>query len=254
MKNYIQGSLARAARLVEQQCFAAALAELRPLETHLADCGWGWQLRGLAQFGLGNIAQATAAFEHASLLVPLDPLAQLRLAQCYCLRRQRDVAQVMYRHLATLEMLPEEEIEAIAIGLARVGEHRLALQYCLVQHRRFRGNHKLLYTIAVEMRRLNYDNDEILPFIYQAHRLQPANVFYRIAFAQHLLTAQRRVEATRVLQGVDLDTVHCIPSLEWMRILFSQLSLAEGVEHCRARLQAIAFEANSGYRRPREER
>lgn len=253
MKNYIDGALERISCLIEQARFERALAELRPLEAHLADHGAAWQLRGFAHFGLGDLEQAMAAFEHASLLVPLGSLAQIGLAQCYLQRRQRELAQTIYVHVATFEMLPEKEVEAIAFGLAKVGAGKTALHYCLAQHRRFRGNHKLLYTIAAVMRQLEYDNDEILPFIYQAHRLQPENVCYRIAFAQHLLTAKRFTEATRVLSSVDLDAVQCIPSLERMRMLFARLSLEERADHCRARLQTLAFEASSSYRRPKDE-
>lgn len=238
-------------QLVDRGRFTKALERLGALTVDTADDGYAWQLRGMAHFGLAEYGQAMTAFEHASLLVPLCVEAQSRLAACYMASRRRNVAAVIYEHLATLEMLPEDVVEAVSAGLATTGKHEAALRFCLTQLQQFRGNHKLLYAAAAAMRKLDYDTDEILPLAYQAHRLQPDNVSYRIAFAQHLVSADRSSEAARVLRGIDLDELQCIPSLQRLRLLFESLNELDGAAHCRARLEQIGYELSSTYRAPR---
>lgn len=253
MNAYIEEQLRRVAVMIEQAEFGEALAELRQLEPYTVDDGRAWQLRGFAHFGLGDRRRATAAFESASLLIPLASKAQLRLAQLYLERRRREAAQAIYLHLADRESLPEAEVELVAGGLAAVGAYDEALRFCLAQLGRFDGNHKLSFAAAIAMRRLGRDDAEILNFLQRAHRLQPNDVSYRIALARCLLTENHRSEATRVLDGVDLEATRCIPSLQRMRILFERLNDSERVEHCRARLHAIALQVSSGYRPTKNE-
>lgn len=248
MNAYLEEQLRRVALMIEQAEFGDALAELRPLERYLSDDGRAWELRGLAHFGLGQVDKATRAFESASLLVPLGTTAQVRLAQLYLQRRRREAAAAIYLHLATCETLPEEEAELVAGGLAAVGAFDDALRFCLAQLQRFGGNHKLSYSAACAMRRLGHADNEISKLFGRAHQLQPNNVSYRIALARCLLAENRRAEATRVLSGVDLESTRCIPSLQRLRMLFERLNVAERVEHCRARLTAIAFVVSSSYR------
>jgi tetratricopeptide (TPR) repeat protein len=248
VNTYIEEQLRRVARMIELHEFRDATAELRQLEPYLVDDGRYYRLRGLAHFGLGEFEQATIALETASLLVPLDSAAQIRLAQLYQQRRRREAAKTIYLHLATTESLTEEEVELTTIGLAGVGAVDDALRYSLGQMQRFGRSHKLAFAAADAMRRLGYGDDPILKLIHRAHRLQPDNVSYRIALARSLVSAGRRVEATQILHEVDLDATQCIPSLEWMRMLFERLNVTDGVEHCRARLQAIAYEASSTFR------
>lgn len=253
MNAYIEEQLRRVALMISQEEFGDALAELRQLEAYLADDGRAWQLRGFAHFGLGEFAKATSAFETASLLVPLGTSAQIRLAQLYLRRRRREAAQAIYLHLATCELLPEAEVELVVGGLAGVGAFDDSLRFCLAQLERFAGNHRLQFAAAGAMRRLGHGGDEVLGFLRRAHQLQPHNVGYRIALARCLLTENRRAEAARILDGVDLEATQCIPSLESMRMLFQRLNVVERVEHCRTRLEAIALKVSSGYRPSKHE-
>lgn len=238
--------LERVAKLIAERSYLAALAELRRLGPQLRDNGAAWQLRGCAHFELGNHVLAVAALEKASLLAPLGALAQCQLARCYLRSGHPDLAHTIYTHLATIELLPEAEVESTASGLSAVGDHNAALHFCLAQLRRFRGNHKLLHAVAAAMRHLEYANDEILPFAYQAHQLQPGNVRYRIALAELLLSVDRLPEAGRVLEGVNVDAVKCMYSLEQMHRMFEKLSDFEAMARCEARKQQIAFEVSSG--------
>ncbi|MBB74562.1 MAG: hypothetical protein CMJ75_08620 [Planctomycetaceae bacterium] len=243
----------RASLLLEQEEFSLVLRMLHDAKEQLYDNGAAWQLRGLAHFALGDYEQALQALEHASMLIPLSAVAQCRLAACYLFVRRAKVAAVIYLHLAELEMLSEELVECIADGLARVREDQAALNFCLDHLRQFRGNHRLLISVAEVTRRLGFDSDEVLPFAYQAHRLQPENVSYRILFVQLLVDAGRVREAGNALAAVELDRLQCVASLQRLRLLFKRIDDEAGVEHCQARLTQIGYELSSGYRPTKDE-
>ena len=233
--------------------FAEALRHLNTLTTEVEDNGRAWELMGLVHFELANYQQSLDALERASLLVPLSVEAQCRLAECYMTSRRREVAAVIYAHLATLDVGLEELAELIGIGLKKIGQFDLALGFCLHHLGRFSSNHKLLFIVTESMRRLEYDNDVITPIACQVYRLQPDNVTYRVRFARHLLVARRNSEAVNLLQSVDLNALQCIPSLQRLRMLFEQLGEHDSSQICRARLQQIGYELSSAYRPPKEE-
>lgn len=246
--NEAKRRLMQANHLLGNRDYRAVLNLLRtPAELFLDD-GAAWQLRGLAHFGLREITQAMAAFEYASVLVPLSPLAQCRLAECYQQRRQRELARLVYLHLATLEQLPCDIVETVAGGLSRCGELDQALEFCLAGLRQYRGSHQLLHTAAGLMRRLGHTNDEILPFAYQAYHLRPDMVAYALTFAQHLLAADRRREAGRVLRQVALDDQQCVATLQRLQSLFEHLGDDTNRQRCRDRLQLIGYELATQYR------
>lgn len=225
-----------------------ALNVLTKQQSLLCDSGQAWQLRGQAHYELCEFPEALAALEHASLLVPLLPEAQCRLAECYLRARQRDLANVIYRHLATLEMLPEETAPPIARGLATSGELGMSLNFCLAQLRRFGGNHELHFVAATVMQRLGCHSEDIYPFIFQAHHLRPDVLPYRISFAQHLVALDRHQDAEAALTAVDLDRVACIASLERLRQLFLQLGNEDAEAECHARLAQIGYERSATWR------
>jgi tetratricopeptide (TPR) repeat protein len=246
-------SCERATLLLEQEEYAGVLRVLHDAQEQLCDNGHAWQLRGLAHFALGDYERAVDALEHASMLIPLTTLAQTRLAACYLHVRRPQVAAVIYRHLAQVEMLAEELVECIADGLIRVRDYQSALQFCLEHLRQFRGNHRLLMSTAEVTRRLGFGSDEVLPFAYQAHRLQPENVSYLILFAQLLVDAGRVREAGNALATIELDRLQCVASLQRLRLLFQRMDDDAGKEHCQARLKQIGYELSSGYRPTKDE-
>ncbi|REJ67416.1 MAG: hypothetical protein DWQ31_11235, partial [Planctomycetota bacterium] len=144
----------RAKRLLDGGDFAAALAVLRAAEDICRDNGRAWELRGLAYFAAGDIPQATAAFEQATALVRLGLRAQCRLAECYLRARRREVAAVIFAHLATFELTAEAEVQRVAVGLLRTGVCEVCLEYCQANLHRFSGNHVLFFTASQAMRRL----------------------------------------------------------------------------------------------------
>ena len=249
----ISASCEQATVLFARGEYSGVLRVLHDAREQLCDNGDAWQLRGLANYALGDHQQAVNALEHASLLIPLTALAQSRLAACYLFVRRPQLAAVIYQHLAKMEMLSEELVQCIADGLVKVRDYRTALSFCLEHLRQFRGNHRLLMNAADVTRRLGFDSEEILPFAYQAHRLQPENVSYLILFVQLLVDAGRLREAENALGTVELDRVQCVASLQRLRLLFQRMNDEAGTEHCQARLKQIGYELSSDYRPTKDE-
>ena len=247
-RSEVKNRVAWATELLSSGDAAGCLSLLDGDEEERCDDGAVWQLRGLAYFELRDIPAAVLALERACLLVPLSPIAQLRLAESYIKTRRREVAVIILSHLGTLEALPEDIAVSVTQGLNRVGQCELALQFGLDSLRRFRSSHRLLFSVAKVMWRLNYSADDVLPFAYQAHHIRPGNLRYRIFFAQLLLRAKRPREAARLLIAVELEQVDCIASLERMGLLLQQLHEFTALRYCRARLQQIGYELGSRYR------
>ena len=250
MNRYAEGVLGHATRLFVEGHLAECLAALEFASEELEDHGRAWQLRGLAEFQLGDINNARRSLEHASILIPLSPLAQCRLAECYLRIRQQEAAAAILIHLAELEMLTEFETVFVAEGLIRVGEFEHGLQYCLDGIRRYRGSAELLFTASQVMRRLGYQPDATIPFASLAHRLRPAELRYRIAYARLLAAADRRQEAAELLARIDLEALSCVASLQRLRLLFETLGEHERLDQCAARLEQIHYEVVSDYRPP----
>ena len=242
--------LSRAAELISNEQFTEALCELRELDPNW-DNGPVVEMRGLAYFGIADYEQATTALETASLLIPLGIEAQCRLADCYMRSRRREVASVIYVHLACLEALPEVVTEEVAGGLSRLGKNKMSLQFCRAQLKRFKVNHKLSSVAAESMRRMDYPDEEILVFAYQAYQLYPSNMSYRIVFATHLVRCNRMDEASKVLHELDLDELQCVASLQRVCAIFQSLNDPEGVRCCRDRLTKIGYEVSTTYRPPK---
>ncbi len=252
--NKIEQYLLDVAQRYEQGDYHGALSALSRAEEILKNDGRAWQLCGLAHFALGDLAEGIAAFEQATSLVPLCPEAQCRLAECYLRVRKRELAMVIFQHLATLKTLPQELVQDIAVGLSRVGEHQASLDYSKAQWERFPQSHVLLSTAASMMRRLGADVDASLSLSHQAHQLQPKNVAYRISLAYDLITAGRLQEALRLLTAVDLDEVQCIASLQYLKTLFTKLDNEHWQQECQARLEQIGYELSMTYRPPKKGR
>ena len=246
-----EGCLSRAAELISNKHFTEALCELRELDPSWDD-GPVVEMRGLAYFGVADYEQATTALEIASLLIPLGVEAQCRLAACYMRSRRREVASVIYVYLACLEALPEVIAEEVAGGLSRLGKNEMTLQFCRAQIKRFKVSHKLFSVAAESMRRLDYPDEEILVFAFQAYQLCPSSVPYRIVFATHLVRCNRLGQASKVLREIDVDALRCVALLQRVCAVFHSLNDPEGVRCCQARLTQIGYEVSTTYRPPKE--
>ena len=125
-------TLARCVDLYQQHRYAEVIdATTRHLEER-PDEGRLWQLLGLAHWSQSNHLAARSALETASCLRPLAPLGQVALASAYLHGGQKEVARLMYRHLAKSETCPLEMLPKVSVGLGRLGEYSLALDVCAV--------------------------------------------------------------------------------------------------------------------------
>ena len=211
------------------------------------------QLRGLAHYLLGDNERALPSLETATMLIPLSPIAQCAMADCYIRTRKRDIAIVIYEHLSTIEQLPERVAELVAKGLSKVGHQTAALNFCLLQLRVYRANPVLMYHTSEAMRQLNYPVDELLPFAYQAHKLKPGDNANRVSYAQHLCAAGRYEEVARLLAPLDVDEIDCIASLERMKTMFEQIGDVHRRDQCAAKLKGIEYQVGSTYRAPKND-
>lgn len=239
--------LAQAAEQLEQGQNARAISTLQLDDQQFDDDGRAWRIRGMAHFGLHNYEAAESALEHASLLIPLEPFAQCRLAECYLRARRHEPAAAIYEYLSTRSGLCGAVVEIVARGLIRVRKEQLAATFGLSAFTQNDDSPEL----SDAMRRLNFRNDRVLPYADRAYRLQPENLSYRVSYTRHLVAEKRHSDAVAIVSDIDIDRVRNIPLLYQLQSLFKQLGQTESVEHCAARLKQRGYEISSSWRPPK---
>jgi len=162
------------------------------------DDGRLWQLWGIARWLQRDFATALEALETAHGLVPLSPLAQCALADCYLCHGKTARAAALFRLLAADRKCPLSLIGFIASALATLGDHRRALRLFrrLVAHDA--SDHRAWFEIAVLMSRLDYPNDATAETLSQAFRLAPEILDYRLNLV-FLRAKQGRLDSAYLL-------------------------------------------------------
>jgi Flp pilus assembly protein TadD len=226
----------------------AALGHFRDGEFDKAvhACRWGltvypddgrlWEVRGLSHWMRGDLASALRALETASVLVPLDPLAQLALAAAYAWADKPDLARTVYRHLAGLPGFPVPLLPRLAAGLGRVGEYAAALLVCeeIVEVRP--DYHPAWFGIAFYRRKLGRSVGDAIAPLARAATLAPDEDVYRLNLAGCHAQAGDFPAAYRVAATVDVASIRCPNWLRLMLPVFDAAGDAGRRDACRRQL------------------
>jgi tetratricopeptide (TPR) repeat protein len=214
-------ALCRGLALYQQSEFSGADETARAALVEFPDDGPLWQLHGMARSQMGDWAAALAALETASLLIPLDPVAECNLADCYYKAGKTDLARQMYRHLATSGRYPAESLLMLAARLGNVGDNAQALKLCREKWRRTPTAHEALFGMAYYMRRLGRPIRAIIPVVKRAQAIAPKNTTYRVLLASLLTHIGQIDEAYELLlRDVSPATVDCCCCLHRMLTIF----------------------------------
>lgn len=184
------------------------------------DAGDAWALLGLARRAGHNFAEAIAALEQATSLIPLPPHAACALGECYLRAKRLQPAGAIFAHLARDPHCPSDLLPSVASGLGRCGELELAIEACRTAAERSPERDEPLFAMAYYMRRLGYPMPVVLPVLERALALDPTCAVYRVSVGLFHQALGNRQQAYRVLCGLDLSRVRCGSCLRRVRDLF----------------------------------
>ncbi len=157
-------------------------------------------------------AEALAAMETASSIVPLTKGGQLVLADCYSYLGKHDLALTAYRHLLLQPALDVDLYAGLYAGFKRAGRLDLALESCRQAVAISHDNHEAYFAMAHCMASLSYASHRVTAVLRKALDLAPDVPCYRLSLVAQLdLTKQQR-EAYQVLAARPvefLDVLRC---------------------------------------------
>lgn len=218
-------------------CRAEAIAT-QGLAEH-PDHGQLWQLLGVARWARKEYINACEALEMATMLTPLQPLAQCALAECYLELEQTEAARTILFHLADYENDFPEILSKVARGLGRLNEHELALDVCKKITAFAPTYHPAWFGIAFYLARLERNTEEALYALQQALQLAPHSLVYRLNLGFVKLSLGQFQEAYAVLKHVPIEQVQCEFWIRHMRKVFEVAGDEFRVEQCVAQLAIL---------------
>ena len=225
-------------RFRDQQLSQARDLCQRGIEVY-PESGRLWELVGVVAWFQGDTAPCLHALERASMLVPLQPLAQLALASAYALVDKPDLARTVYSHLATAPEFPVPLLPQLAAGLGRLRENAAALLVCerLIDLRP--TYHPAWFGVAFYRQRLGEPIENVLAPLEQAHRLAPNARTYRLNLAACLARLNRFAEAFSFIDEIPIAEIPHASWIRQMRPIFVSLGDLARVWECDERLQAL---------------
>ena len=208
--------LIRAQTLLESDQLTKAEAVVDDLLQSFPDHGPAWAFKGDLCHRRSDHQGCLDALEAASLRMELSADTQLQLAECYAKVGRCDLAKWLLRDVPAKPDCTDGNVMKTAAALGRLGESALALDLCLLVHRRSPHRHEAAFGVAYYMNRIGKEASEVVPYLRAAYELAPDNVMYRVSLALCLDRLQRTEEAYRVVADLDLHRVewpHCLMRL-----------------------------------------
>lgn len=187
------------------------------------DNGRLWQVLGAALWHLGDVPAARSALETAAAIIPLKPLGQRLLAECYVAAGKRKLAIFMFRHLVRGGQCPSELLPAIAASLNKLGQYKLALQACRTLTRRHPHHHQAHFATAFYLNRLGANPRLMIGPLNRAMDAAPHLLHYRINLAFAWAEAGEIAAAANLLAPLHADDI-CCPA--WLRRMHAILHAA----------------------------
>ncbi|MEM7475468.1 MAG: hypothetical protein AAF483_10790 [Planctomycetota bacterium] len=204
--------------------------------------GFGWELMGLIFRDLGKPKSAINAFERASLLVPMHPLASLCLAECYGAVGKTELARDLYLSYADCLDGQVEHLLLVAAGLEGIDEPHLAMEIC----RRASGIDpdcgQIAYDMCFYASRCGAQPALIESLAWRAVELEPDNVHFRVGLASLMIRLERLEKAFWVvgsLNSEQISSINCYCCIERLVALYDSYGDNERAELCRMRLRLL---------------
>lgn len=204
---------------------AGALGAVRSVLRDDPDCGRAWELAGLIHRDLAKPLDAADAFERAALLVPLHPLSQLYLAECYGALRRRRLAKELYLEIAAVNGRDADILLLIAAGLEAIDEPHQAMQLCRRADAAEPNRGQTMYDMAYYAARCGASSTVLESLGWRAVELEPENVHFRIGLASLLVRLGKEAHAfflVKRLTAEQLGQVTCVCCLRRMGELYAR--------------------------------
>ncbi|HEY1190835.1 MAG TPA: hypothetical protein VGE74_24605 [Gemmata sp.] len=204
------------------------------------------QVYGLSAHQLGAPPVALEALETASLVAPLDPLAQLTLAELYVRSGRRRSAAAVLRFLVEPGRCPTPLLADLARALGAFGAYRSAFQVCRRLARLRSWYHPAHYGMAYYLAKLKRPAARVVRHLRTAHALAPNAVMYRVALAGALVTAGSPAEACDLVRPLFAGAVSCPGCLERLRGAAEAIGDVGLEARFRARLRDVLSRRDGG--------
>ena len=208
-----------------------------------------WEIRGLAHYGLVDIASSMHALEMANTMVPLSLIAQISLASCYLHQKFPLSAETIYLHLMIQPQTYNSQTicTGVAEGLTRLDLRPEALKVCRRGLLRFPNSHRLNFLCGSNLRQQNESPYITRDYFHRALRQNPQSIHYAIEYAKDCLAAEDTEEAINTLRPIDPANVHCVAALQRLRLVYEQINDEVMTESCDDQLRAIYYKRQSKY-------
>lgn len=194
---------------------------------------------GLAFHEINKPARAQELLELAQLMVPLNPEAELTLAECYIRRQKPDLAVGLLENVGQREQVATRTLLRTAARMNGLGNCRAAWLICRRAVRQSPDDGQAWFDLSVYMGRVGFPFSQIERVVQRAIDLEPDNVAFRISLAVALARQGRENHAYAVVRrfGVsELEQICCSSCLESLRTLFEQANDWRGVCLCNEQL------------------
>jgi len=208
--------LIRAHSLLDREQLTEAETLVDGLLKSFPDHGPAWAVKGDIRRRRSDHQGCVEALEAASLRMELSAETQLQLAECYAEVGRSDLAKWLLRDIPAKPDCSDCIVMKTAAALGRLGESSLALDLCLLVHRRSPDRHEAAFGVAYYMNRMGKDAAEVVPYLRAAYERSPNDVMYRVSYALCLDRLRRTDEAYRLVANLDLHLVkwpHCLTRL-----------------------------------------
>lgn len=217
----------------------AALEVVAQTVSQNEEDGRPWELMGLIFRNLVKPKSAVNAFERAALLVPLQPLSQICLAECYGVIGKKSLARDLYLNQAELYANSAELLLFIAAGLEGIDEPHLAMEMCREASSIAPDSGQVVYDMCFYACRCGAPISVIETLAWRAVELEPDNVHFRVGLASLLVRLglpSKAHWAVNALSPKQISEVSCACCLERIKQLYESVSDTPRSKQCAQRL------------------
>lgn len=176
------------------------------------ECGRSWELRGLVQRSLGEVALACDSLEHASLIVPLSISGQLTLADCFSRLGKNSLALLIAQHLLARGNLDASLLLVLAHIFNRCNQPGTSVEVCRLACRKDPSADQAYFDLGHFLGRAGRPVADVIAAARQAIRLAPTKLTYRVGLASLLWVEKESREAYEQiakLTGAQIASLSC---------------------------------------------
>ncbi|MFT3881134.1 MAG: tetratricopeptide repeat protein [Gemmatales bacterium] len=219
----------------------AAQRSLRESLVSYPEEGRLWELLGTVLWAEGDLKEALAAIETASVYRPLGPFAQIILADCYAREGKANLAFMILYFLTEEDRCPTEILPHLAASLGNIQAYYLAYLICARLIERVPDDHAAYFGMAYYHVKDGHLLEDALPFLTRAFELNPFSLTYRLNYGLALAELGDTSEAKTLLGQINPQQITCTNSLDRLSHFFKLIGDKIRVDLYQARLLELSL-------------